>query len=151
MNSRREDRPNGITVWIALPPSMKQNARTSEVPSSIVILGEQLNTHINHISNPIPTPETMPASTATTRLPKIKLFPPKAKDENGIILPTKADTVSANHKREECERAAYFLPPRSQGSHHQVGRRTLLCPSVNPRLLCSHPERYSGMGCKANV
>ena len=103
MNSRREDRPNGITVRIALPPSMKQNARTSEVPSSTAILGEQLNTHINHISNPIPAPETMPASTATTRLPKIKLFPPKPKDENGIILPTKADTVSANHKREECD------------------------------------------------
>jgi hypothetical protein len=46
---------------------MKQTAHSSEVPSSTATLSEQPNTHINHISDPIPTPETMPTSTQTYR------------------------------------------------------------------------------------
>jgi hypothetical protein len=98
---QHEDRPNRITVRVALPPSMKQNAHSSEVSSSTAILSEQPNTHTNHISNPIPTPgpETMLTSIQTTCLPRIKLLPPKPSDETSDTSPVKANAVTM----EECD------------------------------------------------
>ena len=96
---QHKDRPNAITIQIALPPSMTQNAHSSEMPPSTAILSKQPNTHIDHISNPILTPEMMPMSTQTTCLPRIKLLPPKPSDKTSDASPVKVNAV----KMEECD------------------------------------------------
>ena len=100
-NRRQKDGPNGITIRIALPLSMKQNAHCSdsEGPSSTTILSGQPNTHISHISDPIPIPEMMPTSAQTVRLPRIKLLLPKPLDETSDASPAKANAV----KTDECD------------------------------------------------
>ena len=100
-NRRQKDGPNGITIRITLPLSMKQNAHCSdsEGPSSTTILSGQPNTHISHISDPIPIPEMMPTSAQTVRLPRIKLLLPKPLDETSDASPAKANAV----KTDECD------------------------------------------------
>lgn len=127
INRQHEDRPNGITIQIALPFSMKQNIHSSEASSSTSILSKQPNTHINHISDAIPTLEAISTLTQTMHLPWIKLLLHRPLDKTSDTMPVKANAVAS----EECN----------------VNKQHTFCPSdVQDSIInlvkghfCTHP------------
>lgn len=89
---RHEDRPNGITIWIPLPPKhdMHGSPNAFRIPSD---LGKH-DAAVNHTSNPlIGAPTPAPSSSLPRRI-KL-LLAPNVMDENGAVAqPSRERTVS---------------------------------------------------------
>jgi hypothetical protein len=98
--AHHEDRPNGITISIPLPPSMKQSTSASKVPAIPLVLGDHVNTHVNHISD---ARVAAPTSTPNPTLPRVKLLLPKVTDENSGVPQPRAKMVSKEPRIEEPE------------------------------------------------